>query len=450
MSKRTSPQSRSTRRGTKPRLTRTSAPAQSARPERPVTVGGKIRRFLPHIAVADLLVVVLIIIAAFVSVIVAAGPLAALPATVAEMWLASHLAPVVYDGVTVSMLPLLPAIGIVAVVASRVRALVRSKVSVLDLGVALGCTLVVPAALTVIAWLTLWDASSSYDVSPPPILEALVRTLIVHIVAFVLGLGSRVFKALARRYGVAVSLVDGALNAASFTRYLGLAALVVALLLAAFGVERQRDMLAAFPDSGGATAAALVVITLLYLPNALVGLGSVLLGGDVTFGGAQVSLFSIHLVPLPPTPLTALVPGSVSDYAPALLLVTASVAAWVWVRAKPTLMQVLGGAVAGGAIALVLGYLAGGRLGWYGHVGPTWWLAPVLAAVWLGGSGLATYAALLFARRRGVENGADSQPEPEPEPVPEPEPEPEPTPGGSTRFDKSQLETDSDEADQED
>lgn len=466
MSRTTSPQSRPTRRQSRPRLTQTSAPAPKARADRPTTISGKIRRFLPALAVADALVLVLIIIAAFVSVMVAAAPLAALPATIADMWMVSHLAPVVYDDVTVGMLPLLPAIGVVAAVASRVRSVLRSKVSVLDIGVALGCTLVVPAILTVVAWLMLWDAAKVYDVGPPPILQALATTIVVHLVAFVLGLGPRLWKALFKRYRLPVPLVDGMSDAFAFARYLALAALVVMLLLAVFGLDRQRDMLASFPDSGGATLAALVVLSILYLPNALVGMASVLLGADVAFGGAQVSLFSIHLVPLPPTPLTALIPGSANPYAPALLLVTATAAAYAWVKAKPSLMQILGGALGAGVIMLVLVVLSGGTLGWYGYVGPTWWLAPLLAAVWMGGSGLATYAALLFAQRRGVQ-GPGEEPVAEEthaeetdaetaEPaevegdVDTPPSEPESAATGSTRFDKSQLEADSDGDDPED
>ncbi|WP_419761038.1 DUF6350 family protein [Corynebacterium pilosum] len=62
-------------------------------------------------------------------------------------------------------------------------------------------------------------------------------------------------------------------------------------------------------------------MSLLYLPNAIVGTLAVLFGGQVSIGAASVSLFAIDLVPLPVFPLFAAIPGTAAAWAPVLLLI---------------------------------------------------------------------------------------------------------------------------------
>lgn len=400
MSKRTRPKSRSERRALRESQPASRRPAEKQEPQRPTTTVGKLRRFVPAIAVADALLAVTAIVLAFAGVMVLGAPLATLPSAIAEVWMISHLAPFVFEGVTVSMLPVLPAIGVVAVVASRIRAVVRAKVSTVDLGIVLATALLTPVLITLITWLMLWDAAKVFPVEPPPLLETLARVLTLHLVAFVLGLGSRLWRALFRRYGLPRSLIDGAKDASRFFQLVCGAALVLIAVLAVVGFERQQEALSAFPSTGAGAVIGLVLVTLLYLPNAIFSGASVLLGGDFAIGQASVSLFSIHLVPLPPTPLSALIPGEAHPAAPALLLISAAAAVVVWVQARPRPMQLLGATISIGVIVLVANFLSSGELGWYGWTGPTWWLAPILAMVWLGLIGLTTYGALAMTRRR--------------------------------------------------
>lgn len=400
MSKKTSPNSRPARRPLRPRLGNAPGTAETSVDKRPTTFAGKLRRFAPRVAVADALIVVAVIVLALAGVMLSGSPLSMLPTAIAELWMISHMAPVKFEGVTVSVLPMLPALGVVAVVASRVRAIVRRKVSVFDLAVIVGVVLAVPVLLTVIAWLMLLDAGNVYPVSAPPLLDALIPTALIHFMAFVIGVGVKLWRAICKRYRVPVEVVNGARTGATFLGYLALAAVVVLFVIGLFGLERQQEMLAAYPDHDAAMLAGLVFLTVMYLPNAAVAMMSVLLGGDVTFGDASVSLFSIHLVPLPPLPLTAVVPGAAHPVAPALLLVTALVASYVWVSAKPRLLHVAGGSLVAGLVMAVLVFLISGELGWYGHVGPTWWIAPALVVVWLAATGLGTVAALALSARR--------------------------------------------------
>lgn len=422
MRKKTSPSSRPARRPLRPRLGKVRGPAETGVDKRPTTFVGKLRGFGPGVAIADALIALVVIALAFVGIMFTGSPLSMFPSVIAELWMISHLAPVVFEGVTVSVTPMLPALGVIAVVAARVRTIVRRKVSVFDLGVIFGVALVVPLLLTIIAWLMLLDAGNVYPVAVPPILDALVSTALVHLVAFVVGVGVKLWRAILRRYRLSGDLATGARTGATAMGGLCVAAVLVLIVFGLFGWERQSEMLAAYPNADGFTVVALVVLTILYLPNVAVSMASVLLGGDVTFGDASISLFSIHLVPLPPLPLAAVIPGEAHPLAPVLMLVTALVVSYVWGVAKPRMAQVLGGAVSAGLVMLVSGYLAGGQLGWYGHVGPTWWLAPALAVVWVAALGLGTVGALVLNERRHASAAAgDEAPEEGDEAVEEPE-----------------------------
>lgn len=425
MSKRTRPKSRTEQRALRESRVSGRRPAQKQEAPRPTTTLGKLRRFAPAVAAADVLLAVAAIVLAFVGVMIFSAPLATLPAAIGEVWMLSHLAPFIFDGVTVSVLPVLPTIGVIAVVASRVRAVVRAKVSTVDLAVVFATVVIVPILITLVAWVMLWDAAKVFPLEPPPLWQALLNVLLIHVVAFVLGMGSRLWRALFHRNRLPRSLIDGAKNASRFFQLVCAAALVLIAVLAVVGFSRQQEALNAFPEMDTVAVLGLVLVTLLYLPNAIFAAGSVLVGGDFMLGQASVSLFSIHLVPLPPMPLTALIPGEAHDLAVLLLLVTAAIAVTVWVQARPQAMQVLGATISIGVIVLVANYFASGVLGWYGWVGPTWWISPLLAMIWLGGAGYATVAALSMTRRRQAlaaqRQRKAAQQEPEPEPQQEPE-----------------------------
>ncbi|MDK6508629.1 hypothetical protein QP146_24765, partial [Escherichia coli] len=67
-----------------------------------------------------------------------------LPAAIGQTWFALHGVSLTIDGVYLSQVPLLPAIGIAALMAWRVRAATAKQVSILDLAVIAGLVIVLP------------------------------------------------------------------------------------------------------------------------------------------------------------------------------------------------------------------------------------------------------------------------------------------------------------------
>lgn len=442
MSKKTSPQSRPSRRprgrtsGPQPVRSTAGRSAGTQRTDRgrraaartrkkdakqqapvPTTFGGRIRRYLPVVLIPNIVVVLGLVVLGLAGLMLSSTTLTALPATLAQSWLVLNLVPAVAGGVEIGVLPMLPALGLAALIARRVHGAVKDRVSIADLVVLAACTLLVPVILTLVASVMMWDAGRVFEVSPPPLGDAILRTLAVHLVGLVVGMGARLWRALLRHYGLPDWLVDAAGSAWRFLVWLAGAALVVLVVLLAFGWQRQVDLLSHFDGAGG--VAALVLISLLYLPNALVATSGVLMGSEFNLGEASVSLFSIHLVPLPTLPLMAVIPGTASEWAVVLLAIPAVIAAVLAYRARPSAPQAVAGGLLAAVVMLVLCYLTRGAIGYYGPSGPMPWLTPALAFVWVAGVGLAVAGAGRLAELRNRE----LEPEPEAETETEPEDE---------------------------
>ena len=139
-------------------------------------------------------------------------------------------------------------------------------------------------------------------------------------------------------------------------------------------------------------AAGLVLLSLLYLPNVMVGSSSVLLGGEYHFGDAWVSLFGSHTVPFPTLPWFVVIPQTVYPFAGALLIIPVVLAVWA-VRGRldrtdqPFAEMIVSGLFTG-LYTLIACLLITGRMGVYSQTGPMTWLTAVLAVAWLSGVGL--------------------------------------------------------------
>ena len=294
--------------------------------------GAKARliRMLLTVGVPNLAVIGTIVVIALASVLLSSAPLAWLPSIIGEAWMVLNLVPVHAGGNTISVLPFLPTIGLVWLLAGRIHRAVKHKVSVNDLLLLLACAVGVPVVITLVAWFMLWDASKVYDLAAPNVAVAVLRVAVIHLVALALGMGPRLWTALLKRYGLPVTVVASAQVAFLFIGALLVAGLAVLLVVGIFGWQRQGEILSSYPDLPAAGAAALYGLSLLYLPNAALAAGANLLGAEFHMGQASVSLFSIHLVPLPPLPLLGVIPGSAPAWALVLLVLAGVAAAWAW------------------------------------------------------------------------------------------------------------------------
>ena len=412
--------------------------AKARRTPAPLTKAGRIRRMLITAAVPNVVIVLIIMAIALGGLMLTGSPMAWWYTIVAETWMVFNLAPVSAADVHISFLPALPALILAAVVAVRVRSAVKHKVSVKDLLTLLACVFGVPVVFTIIAWLMLWDAGKVYDVSPPNLAQALLRVIVMHLAAMAAGMGWRLWRALAKRYGVPRPLVDATQIALRYLAYLAIGAAAVFAVVFLVNVSRQGEMMNDYPTISGLGIAGLVLLSVLYIPNAIVSTAAVLVGSEFSVGEGSVSLFSAHLVPLPPLPITGGIPASAPSWAVALLIVPLGAALYSLYKKRPSFQDVLVATVASAVIMLVACYLVSGVLGYYGATGPQLWTAAGLTALWLAVVGCAVAAGFAFVAWRAArtapgaaaadeyadEPAADADeapPEPEREPITDPE-----------------------------
>lgn len=412
--------------------------AKARRTPAPLTKAGRIRRMLITAAVPNVVIVLIIMAIALGGLMLTGSPMAWWYTIVAEAWMVFNLAPVSAADVHISFLPALPALILAAVVAVRVRSAVKHKVSVKDLLTLLACLLGVPVVFTIIAWLMLWDAGKVYDVSPPNLAQALLRVIVLHLAAMAAGMGWRLWRALAKRYGVPRPLVDATQIALRYLAYLAIGAVAVFAVVFLVNISRQGEMMNDYPTISGLGIAGLVLLSVLYIPNAIVSTAAVLVGSEFSVGEGSVSLFSAHLVPLPPLPITGGIPASAPSWAVALLIVPLGAAIYSLYKKHPSFQDVLVATVASAVIMLVACYLLSGDLGYYGSTGPQLWTAAGLTSLWMAVVGCAVAAGFAFVAWRAARTApgaaptdeyadepaaaADEAPtEPEREPITDPE-----------------------------
>ena len=385
--------------------------AKARRTPAPLTRAGRIRRMLITAAVPNVVIVLIIMAIALGGLMLAGSPMAWWYTIVAESWMVFNLAPVSAAEVHMSFLPALPALILAAVVAVRVRNAVKHKVSVKDLLILLSCVLGVPVVFTIIAWLMLWDAGKVYDVSPPNLAQALLRVIVLHLAAMAAGMGSRLWRALAKRYGVPRQIVDATQIALRYLGYLAIGAAVVFAVVFLLNISRQGEMMDEYPTVSGLGVAGLVLVSLLYIPNAIVSTAAVVVGSEFSIGEGSVSLFSAHLVPLPPLPITGGIPASAPSWAVVLLVVPLGAAIYALYKKRPSFQDALVATVASAVVMFIACYLVSGDLGYYGATGPNLWTAAGLTALWMAVFGSAVAAGFAFVAWRAARTASVTAPD---------------------------------------
>lgn len=379
---------RSPRGATRPGSRGQSRPAgtPAGRPRRAVTPRERLARFFPTVIVPLALVIAVLVVVAFAALLIGGGTLRALPGIVAAGWLVVNGGPVAFEDVTLGIVPLLPALGLVWLVAARVRRRVRHRATLQDLGVLAGYCLAAPLVLTLIAWAVLAASPEDLPTSAPPLGHALATTLVLYAGAFAAGLPPRLWRAAALRLGVAGWVVDGAGLAARFLIGLVAAGGIVLFGALVVGAPRLGEIAEAFAGPGGVAAAAL--LSILYLPNAAAATAAVLVGAGLEIGPAEVSLFSVHLVALPPLPLFAAVPPEAHPAAWLLLALPAIVAIRVVGVRVPRPRETVVAALTVAVVVFAGLYVAGGEMGAYGWTGGSLVAGALAAAGWLAAAGL--------------------------------------------------------------
>lgn len=310
------------------------------------------------------------------------------PATIGSLWMVVNLGTLNMTGALLGFLPLAPALIYIWATARRTTKIIGKSVSVRGLRVFIVLSLLIPLLMTLLAWFMLWDASKVFDLAAPNVGEALVSTALVNGAAVVIGLRSRIWRALLLRRELPTWPVEAFRLAASFLLWMMVAGGVVALVYAATNMGAVVDSYGITSSLTGAIG--LSLLALLYLPNIAIGAMAVLLGGEFHVGDGAVSLFTSTNVNLPPLPILAAVPNQTIPGGPFFLALTALVAVatvYRFVKARGFIEAPVALAVGSGAAVAFLGFclswLAGGELGVYGSAGALEWLFAAECAAWL-------------------------------------------------------------------
>ena len=371
----------------------------------------RVRRFLPSTAISYGVVVACVIAVAMVTLLIAGESMVALPATIASFWLVLNAAPVHMSGVELSAQPFALPLLLGGWIAMRLRQQVRERISLNDVRVITGLSLLIPLLLSFTALAMIKDAEPVLPVATPGLWGVVWRTVLLHTVTIAVGFGSRLWTALLRFRGIPTWIVDAIRLAFHFCLAMWTVGAVVVL---ASLVIRSSQALDAFEIADTkAGVVGLVVLSLLYLPTIAFGAATVVSGAEWHFGAGSISLFSATSSQLPPLPILAAMPEHSPSFGGLGLLIPAAVAVLVVRRflfSRPLIVSPLGtlavSAVSAGLMALVTALLTGGRVGFYGDVGADPLLAALSAMLWLGVVGLIVVAVVGFKGLAADKTGA--------------------------------------------
>lgn len=342
---------------------------------------------------------------------------------IAGLWFAVHQVPLSIAGTSLGVFPLLPTLVMGVVVArgiARVSATTATRRESLWIFAAavLGPLVVTALALAVAA-----DASAAIGLSSPHALLAFAWVGGVHALSAALGiaLGSWDSGPVVERVPEWVRAVVAPTVKAVATLVAGGTAIVLAAMVASWStMEMLLDA-----GNGFVGVLGLTVLSILYLPNVILGALAVAVGSSAHVGEVSVSLFHTVGGPVPPLPVLAVLPEGAAQSLWMVMLVVPIAAGLVLGRdcARRTvdvhyaLSSVWLVSAVVGAGALLLGYAAGGNLGTFGTVQLTVWSFGLLVFAWLAVVG-SVGAAITAWRGGSTQPPVDETPEaPEVPPV---------------------------------
>ncbi|BDU08582.1 cell division protein PerM [Nocardia cyriacigeorgica] len=340
-----------------------------------------------------------IVIAMFATLLASGSGLSGISGAIAGSWLAVHQVPVVIGATTLGVLPLLPTALLMWACGRECAHAVEPDPSRADLAWLVAAAVGGPLLVTAVCLAVTEDASGVLPMQPPNPLTAFAWVGGLHLVAAGCGIAAGLWPASVDRLPYWV-VAAGYAAAHTVLRLLGAAAVVTVVSLLAHW-SRIGDSYSGAGNAGGVIG--LTVLSLLYLPNVVIGAVAVLVGAGVEFGDASVGVFSVVGGPVPAMPVLAALPtGPAAGWWPALLLI-------------PVIVGVIGGldtartshdrllapwstltsAALATVVLVLLGVVAGGELGTFGRIGPDLLTFAVVTVVLLAVTG---YAGLVFAR----------------------------------------------------
>ncbi|OBF40484.1 hypothetical protein A5719_16735 [Mycolicibacterium peregrinum] len=380
-------------------------------------------------------VVALVVIAAVVllQLLIANSDMTGALGAIASMWLGVHQVPVSIGGRELGVMPLLPVMAMVWGTARTTAAATAPNSSWFVTRWVVASALGGPILIAALLLAVIHDAASVIgELQTPNALRAFCSVLLVHVIGALIGVGSKV----GRRTLAVLPLPDWLPDAiraavAGVLALFGLSGAVTAVsLVVHWGT--MHDLFAITDSLFGQLS--LTLLSILYIPNVIVGASAIAVGSSAHVGLAAFSSFTVFGGDIPAVPVLAAVPTPpLGPIWVALLIVGAASAVAVGqqcARRPLPIGAATGKLLVASALAAVTmalaGFAGGGRLGNFGSVGVDQATFAPAVFLWFVGIGGLTVAMSggLTRKPRPV-----APPKPEPEPVaPQPEPEVEEEP----------------------
>lgn len=373
-------------------------------------------------------VVALVVIAAVVllQLLIANSDMTGALGAIASMWLGVHQVPVSIGGRELGVMPLLPVLAMIWGTARTTAAATAPNSSWFVTRWVVASALGGPILVAAILLAVIHDAASVIsELQTPSALRAFCSVLIVHVIGALIGVGSKV-----GRRTLAASPLPGWLPEAFRAATAGVLALfglsgavTAASLVVHWGT--MHDLFAITDSLFGQLS--LTLLSILYIPNVIVGASAIAVGSSAHVGLAAFSSFTVFGGDIPAVPVLAAVPSPpLGPIWVALLIVGAAsaVALGQQCARRPLPIgaatgKLLVASVLAALTMALLGYAGGGRLGNFGDVGVDQSTFAPAVFLWFAGVG-----GLTVAMSGGLTRKPRPVAPPQPAPV-EPQPEPE-------------------------
>ncbi|WP_336820138.1 cell division protein PerM [Gordonia sp. MMO-8] len=363
--------------------------------------------------------ITVIVIAVIIGIIrlLAGDGLSGLGSAVAAGWLAVNQVPVTIGGITLGILPLLPTLLAAAGTAKVVAEGASTARELPDLigivGAALGGSMLVTTlSLAVIA-----DGSAVTPIGQPDSLQAFGYTLLVQGAAVLVGVAIPSLKPILAEFAVPATERVGArggLIAFGLLAAGGAVAVFVGL------VTHWGAMKAMIADGNTVDGyLGLTVLSVLYLPNMIVGATAISTGASAQLGTTILDAFDVARGEVPPLPVVAALPetsiGSLGALFFLVPLIAGAFLGWYCRSDDPVRhLRAIGiGAAVAAALMVTVAWVSGGRLGELGHSGVNVPTTGVFTFAWLALGGALVVAVLRLAdggltgRRRAADEIGD-------------------------------------------
>ncbi|MGE2729713.1 DUF6350 family protein [Mycolicibacterium vaccae] len=344
--------------------------------------------------------VALVVIAAVVllQLLIANSDMTGALGAIASMWLGVHQVPVSIGGNALGVMPLLPVLAMIYGTARTTAAATVSSswfVTRWVVASALGGPLLIAA----ICLAVIHDAASVLtELQTPDALRAFGGVFVVHALGAAIGVGARHGRRLLRASRLPSWLPDALRAAAAgVLALLGLSGVIVAGSL----IVHWSTMHELFSITDSAFGQfSLAVLSVLYVPNVMVGAAAIAVGSSAHVGLATFSAFTVFGGEVPALPVLAAAPTPPLGPVWVALLIVAAVSAVALGqqcarRPLPPLQATAKLVVAAGVAALtmaLLGFAGGGELGNFGDVGVDQATFAPAVFLWFAGIGGLTVA----------------------------------------------------------